>query len=174
MFKKLFGKCKKTPEKSGYHPVAFDALLEKAFHHAQALAQGHMATWKQDQAERFDLDLETGKIWWTFGDGGIATADASLIDTWAPQSESFLWGWDHPMCPPADNGAALIVRQYAEDHDIDLLKLRQVECPEDDAWQLSAIAVLLGDLQGVYRAPAGGGSVAFIGFGTVSLSKTLA
>ena len=171
MFGKLFrGKNAKGNQNSN-HPSDFDTLLEKAFHHTQALQSAHSETWRMGEAENFNVDFETGKILWSFADGVLVTADAQLIATWSDKDGSYLWGWDHPMCPPAPAEAAHAVKNHADMHQIQQLQVRKIECEIDDGWQLAAIAVLLGNLQGVYRAPASAGAFAYIGFKNIEISK---
>ena len=115
------------------------------------------------------MDFETGLIQFIFEGDKTATAPVSLIGTWSANAKEFLWGWDHPMCPPADNSAALAVEAFAELHNVDVLQDRSVICEADDGWGLAAIACLLGDLQGVYRTP-NGASFVYLGFGNITLN----
>lgn len=151
------------------HPTGFDALIEKAMAHTQALQSAHSKTWNMGDADRFDVDLEQDIISWTFVNEKIVSAPATLIGTWSGNDDSFLWGWDHPMSPPANANAAQAVKDYADKHNIGLLQDRKLNCALEDVWQLSAIAVLISDLQGVYRAPSGG-SFVLIGFGEITIS----
>jgi len=163
VFKKFFKRNDNVSE----HPTSFEPLHEKAFLHSQALEKVHDKTWQTDKAERFDVDFKKKRIWWTFEDGTIIAAPATLLGTWSEESETFLWGWDHPMCPPADNEAAKTVLAYAEEHEIIQLKIRKVEVSKSDALQISTIGVLLGNLQGLFATPGSNGSYIFIGFGEV-------
>lgn len=171
MFKKLFGrKTAPTPDKLRL-PSDFNELQEMAFHHTQALMEAHASTWGLGTAENWDVDLAAGQIAWSFSDGKIARAPAQLIATWSSSDESFLWGWDHPSSPEGTAIAASALRRHAEANEIAQLLEGKVQCSMDDGWQLAAMAVLAGDLQGVYRGQASETAWAYIGFGDVSLSK---
>ncbi len=165
----MFGKLFKPRKEASEHPTTFDPLHEKAFLHCQKLEEFHEQRWQTDQAERYDADLAQKRIWWTFKEGKIVEAHATLIGTWSEKSYTFLWGWDHPVCPPADNSAAKAVLAYAEKHNIIELKLSKVELSEADALQVATIGVLLGNLEGLFAAPGSEGSRLFIGFGGVQV-----
>ncbi len=144
--------------------------MEKGHNHVSALQAAHKASWGLGRADRFDFDFNAGIIKFTFEGEKIATAPVSLIGTWAGDINEFLWGWDHPMCPPADNKAAQAVKDYADTHNITELQTRAFACDGDDGWQYAGIACLLGELQGVYRAP-NGNNLVYLGFGTVTLNS---
>lgn len=176
MFKKFFeskNKVRNEVESSvSQHPTSFETLHEKAFLHSQELQKIFDKNWRTNQIERFDADLVQKRICWTLKDGKVIEAPANLIGTWSAKSETFLWGWDHPSCPPADNSAAKAVLSYAEKHEIVELKLRKIEVNEDDAFQVATIGVFLGGLDGIYAAPGSNGSRLFIGFGEVKFSNS--
>lgn len=152
------------------HPTDFDGLMEKANHHISTLQSAHQESWGFGRADRFEVDFEQGLIQFIFEGDKKAVAPVTLIGTWSAGPKEFLWGWDHPMCPPADNAAASAVKAYAETHNIDLLKDRSLNCEGDDGWGLAAVACLLGDLQGVYRTP-NGENLVYLGFGNITLSS---
>ena len=173
MFKKLFGSKDKPAARAASRPpipTSFEALSELAFNHAQALIGGHIASWGMDKCTSWDVDLQAGTIAWLFDDK-IARAPAQLLGTYSERDQSFLWGWDHPSAPPGTAIAAQMVKQHADAHGITQLQDSTVPCPFDDTWRLVAPAVLIGDLQGVYRGQAGPGTWAFVGFGNITLSK---
>ena len=171
MFGKLFKKKPPKAESVQTQPTNVDDLLEKAIAHNQALQEAHMQSWGMGEADRYDIDLESGLISWVFEDDKIVIAPATLIGTFNPKDNSFLWGWDHPMCPPADNSAANAVKTFAEEHNIEILQDRKISCALDETWNHAAIAVLLGDLQGCYRAKSGNGSFVILGFGEIMIRK---
>lgn len=171
MFRKLFGGKKQRQATRPPLPTDFEGFKEMAFNHTQALMAAHTASWHIDHAENWDVNLVGSVITWTFADGKIARAPAQLIATWSNQEDTFLWGWDHPSAPPGTALAAQAVRDHAARHNIEQLLEKKVACSFDDGWQLATMAVLAGDLQGVYRGQASDTAWAYIGFGEVTLSK---
>ena len=174
MFKKLFGKGE-TPKNSDSNrpplPTKFEPLQDMAFHHTQALMAAHQGSWRLGEGDQWAVDLAAGEIRWTFPDGKLVRAPGQLIATWNSADDTFLWGWDHPSAPPGSAVAAAAAKAHADAHAIEELQISKVSCSMEDGWQLAAIAVLLGDLQGVYRGQASETAWAYIGFGNVTISK---
>lgn len=179
MFKKLFVKKTKTlktedtssPERPAL-PENYADLKEKAFHHTQTLMDVHSGTWGIDKADNYNLDLEKSEIMWTFADGKIASASAQLVCSWTSNDDSLLWGWEHPSAPIGTAIAAKQVKAHADTHNILELQNKKTSCTFDEGWALSSIAILVGNLQGVYRLQASPVAWVYIGFGKITLSKS--
>lgn len=151
-------------------PTTYDALLEAGFAHVQALQNVHEGTWKMSEAERYDVDLSAGQIYWTYPDK-IVSAPAELLGTWSPQDGTFLWGWDHPSAPPGSAVSTAALKSHAVAHGITELQSSKTACDFDECWKLAAAAGLVGDLQGISRFEASpGGPWAYIGFGNITIS----
>ena len=148
----------------------FDAYLEKANHHLEALTDGHRQLWDFGSADRWDADQETGIITWTFPDGVTVEAPFQIVGTYNSKSGTFLWGWDHPSVAEPLRKDAEAVRQFAVAHELDVLQDRKLECDLDAAWELAALATLICDRQGAYRGPAGPAFV-FMTFGEVEIKR---
>jgi len=59
---------------------------------------------------------------------------------------------------------------YGTERGIEKLTTAKWSGPEEDAWQMAALACVIGDAQGVYRGPAGETFV-FIAFGEPEIRK---
>ncbi|MBM7068944.1 DUF6882 domain-containing protein [Actibacterium sp. 188UL27-1] len=151
-------------------PETYEQLIEMAFHHAQALQAGHNAGWGMDKATSYDVDLSAGTITFFLPDGKKAQAAAQLLGTWNPNDETFLWGWDHPSAPLGTATASAALRGHASQHGIDQLSTPKITCDFEACFSIAATAILVADLQGIYRLDAGG-PWAYIGFDTVTLSR---
>jgi len=170
MLGKFFGKKGgETPKRN--LPNTFEELRKKAHHYTEALVSAHRSGWGLGEGERWDVDLAAGQITWTFPDK-IVRAPAELIATWNSADKTFLWGWDHPSAPPDSAVAAAAVKAHADANGILELQDPKPNCPMEEGWSLAAIAVLVGELQGVYRGQASDTAWAYIGFGSVTLSQT--
>lgn len=147
-----------------------DAYMEKANNHLKALMETHQGTWNIGTADRWDADQEKGIITWTFPDGVVVNAPFQIVGTYNSLNKTFLWGWDHPSVIEPLRKDAKAVLQFAKQHDIKFLQDRKVECDEDAAWDLAALATLVCDRQGVYRGPAGTTFV-FMTFDQIMIQK---
>ena len=151
-------------------PTTYDALLEAGFAHVQALQSVHEGTWKMSEADRYDVDLSAGQIYWAYADK-IVSAPAELLGTWNPSDGTLLWGWDHPSAPPGSAVATAALKSHADAHGIAQLQSSKTRCDFEECWKLAAAAGLVGDLQGISRFEASpGGPWAYIGFGNVTIS----
>lgn len=121
-------------------------------------------------ADRYDLDLATGEINWLFPDRTVR-APAQLLGTWSNQDETFLWGWDHPSAPNGTAIAAKALKGFADENNIQELQNRKQACDFEGGWSLAAMAVLVGDLQGIYRFQASETAWVYVGFGEIVISK---
>lgn len=148
-------------------PTAYADLLTMAREHVDALSDGH-AAWGFGGEEHWSVDLDQGLIEWTFPDR-VVRAPAQLIGTWASDLGTLLWGWDHPSAPPGSAVAAQQVKDFADAHAIAELQVAEQTCPREQARELASIAVLIGDLQGLYVGQASRTALAYIGFGGVSI-----
>ena len=150
-----------------------DAYVEKANSHLLALTEGHNAAWGIGSAERWEANQETGVISWKFNDGRVVEAPFQIVGTYNTKDGTFLWGWDHPSVKEPLSKDARRVLEFAKEHGIEFLQEREIECTEDAAWELTALATLICDRQGAYRGPAGTARV-FMTFGEVMVtSKSL-
>ncbi len=146
----------------------YQALLDRSMEELRLKTGAHDAAWGLGAAD-WAVDQDTGLITFT-GKKMVATAPVQIIATYNILDGTWLWGWDHPSV--ADNMAehARRVREYGERHGVADLTTRKLECGEDAAWELTALACHLCEAQGAYRGPAGTALV-FMTFGEVTLSQ---
>ncbi|MEL6983687.1 MAG: DUF6882 domain-containing protein [Actinomycetota bacterium] len=151
-------------------PTSYASLVERAMAHVGSLQAAHEQMWHMSDAVNADVDLAVGQITWNLADR-LVTAPVELLGTWDPADQTFLWGWDHPSVRPGTAGASTATRDFAIEHGIAELQPSKVSCSFDDTWSLAAPAVMIGDLQGIYRMETSpGGAWAFLGFGQISIS----
>jgi hypothetical protein len=165
LFKRVFGNRQKRLQ---YAP-SLQTQIEKAVHALQLLTATHDSTWHIGTAD-WSVDQDKGSIVFTSPHGIRAVAPVQIVGTYNSQDGTWLWGWDHPsvVAPLAEHAKKVLA--YGRNHGFDVLTTRKLECPEEQCWELTALACMLCDAQGAYRGPAGIARV-FFTFGTVSLSK---
>ncbi|NET48656.1 MAG: hypothetical protein F6K09_08000 [Merismopedia sp. SIO2A8] len=149
--------------------VDIDQYFEKAINHLQSLTAAHEQMWRIGAAEHWDADQETGVLTWSYPDV-LVQADFQIIGTYSTLDNSFLWAWDHPSVVVPLTQDAQKVFEFGKIHNIDFLQWRKIECSEEQAWELTALATLVCDRQGAYRGAAGTTSI-FMTFGDVSIAK---
>ena len=165
LFNKMFGGGnKKVP-----YPPALQPQVEKAMIALQGMTAAHDATWHIGEAD-WSVDQDEGTIVFTSPNGMQAVAPAQIIGTYNTQDGTWLWGWDHPSVAPPLAAHAKKVLAYGQKNNFDVLTTRKLTCPEEQCWELTALACMLNGAQGAYRGPAGTALV-FLTFGKVTLSK---
>ncbi len=154
-------------------PTSYVPLREFAWNHVAAQQSAHEGLWSMSTAERFDCDLAGSAItWFNTAKGMTVSAPCQLLGTWNPTDSSLLWAWDHPSAPPGTAVAAQAVKAFADANQIAELQSATIGCSRDEAYEITAIASPLGDLQGIYRfESAPGAAWVYIGFGNVTMSK---
>jgi hypothetical protein len=128
----------------------------------------HALTWGLGSSERWNADLDTGTITFTFKDGKTMVAPIQVIGTYNKLDGTFLWGWDHPSVPEALRHHAELARQWGEKNHVANYTSKMVKVSEDEAWNFAAVATRLAKGNGVYRGPSGT-TMVFMSFGEIAM-----
>jgi hypothetical protein len=147
----------------------FKALLEKARQDLQAKTASHQAVWDFGKAARWDLDQDEGVLIFSFPDKRV-TCDAQIIGSFDKSQGTWLWAWDNPSIATHLTTASKRLLEYGKQHGFEKLTRAEVKATEQDAWDMAALATLIGQAQGAYRGPAGDAYV-FMTFGAPKISK---
>ena len=102
------------------------------------------------------VDQNAGIIQFSRKDGAAVTAPVQIIGAWNPRTEIFRWGWDHPMVAQRLRNDAERTRWFGDKHELEELTTRALKMSEQDAWQMTALAMKVNASYGVYRAPTDG------------------
>ena len=151
------------------YPSALRPQVEKAVHALEALTAAHDASWQLGEAD-WSVDQDEGTIEFASPTGIVATAPVQIIGTYNTKDGTWLWGWDHPSVAAPLATHAKKVYAYGQQHGFDVLTTRKLQCPEEQCWELAALACMLCGAQGAYRGPAGT-TLIFFTFGSVTVRK---
>ncbi len=164
LFDRIFGGRKKLP-----YPTELQPQIERAMGGLQAQTTAHDGLWQISQAA-WSVDQGEGTITFTSPKGLIATAPVQIIGSYDTRDSSWLWSWENPSIESALTEHARKVRAYGQEKGYQILTTPQFVCPEEQGWDLTALACMLAKAQGGYRGPAGTTRV-FMTFGNVKLMK---
>lgn len=103
---------------------------------------------------RWDIDDDEGVIRFTQAGGRACTAQFDFIGTWADESETFKWGWDHPYATNATRFAADQVYEIGQQIDAIPMTTNLIGATENDVWHLAKLAAYLAERPATYRARA--------------------
>lgn len=116
------------------------------------------------------VDQNAGVIQFERKDGALVTAPVQIVGAWNPRTELFRWGWDHPMVVQRLKNDAERTRWFGAKHELEQLTKNAVRLSEQEAWQMTALAMKVNASHGVYRAPTEG-PVIFMTLGQPTVRK---
>ncbi|MGJ3648677.1 DUF6882 domain-containing protein [Sphingomonas sp. GlSt437] len=149
-----------------------DAEINRIFDRAKAELSAKTAlnigTWHMDKA-RWAVDMEIGLITFT-GKDAVARAPVQVIGTRSLADGTFLWARDHPSIPVPLRRHAALVKAFGEQQGLKAMTTRKIEASEEEAWELTALAVHLAGADGAYRGPTDKAEV-FMTFGEITVTK---
>ncbi len=134
-------------------------FIEQSYEGLQNVTQAHSESWGLGKEINWGVDQNSGKLRFIFENGKKAEAPVQIIGTYSSSQNSFMWGWDHPSVQPGIGDAAALVKKFGEEHGLTKLTSQPVQMTEQEAWELTALAMRLSEANGAYRANAGGGTL---------------
>jgi hypothetical protein len=162
---RIFGGGKKKIS----YPAELQPQIERAMNGLRALTSAHDGMFQIGRAQ-WSVDQEKGTITFNSPSGMRAEAPVQIIGTYNTQDGTWLWSWANSSIESPLTEDARKVQAYGQEHGYEILTTRKISCPEEQCWELAALACMLCQAQGAYRGPAGTARV-FMTFGKVSLSK---
>lgn len=152
------------------HIAEANATLARSMEELRLKQAANSAAWGLGATERWDADLENGFIRFGGRDGINVSAPVQVIGTFNADTETWLWGWDHPSVKPALAHAARLCRDFGARYGLRRFTERTFACSEADAWEQTALALHLSGGEGAYRGPMGAVRV-FMTFGPVTIQR---
>ncbi len=146
-----------------------EACIAGSFEGMQLMNQTHQQTWRLGQEKSWKVDEHGGRIIFVFADGAKVSAPVQVIGTYQAKDGSFLWAWHHPTIPPRLCQHTAKVKAFGQTHACEELTQPQPRCTEKRAWEYTALAMLLTEANGAYRAQIAPDTYAFMTFGEVSV-----
>jgi hypothetical protein len=148
-----------------------EATLARSLEELERNMQANREAWGLGTSDRWDADLDSGEIWFTFADGLVVSAPVQVVGSHNLDDGSWLWAWANPSIPPELTEHAQLARSFGERHELPDFTKAMITCSQDDAVRLAALASHLGKATGSYRGPAGSTYVYF-SFGPLSFHKS--
>jgi hypothetical protein len=135
---------------------AFDRLAEERVPRVLARQE---ALHRRGVTERFELDLEAGRVSFDRDDGGLVTARAVLLGTYAQDSRTWGWAWANPSLGEAVTGPSRRLCDEFPQRDAWEISTPQFATDPGTAWALAAVLAEEAGAEAIYRAPHPGGLV---------------
>lgn len=145
-----------------------EACIAASFEGLQLVNQTHRDNWRLGQEQSWKVDEHSGSIQFTFADGAVVSAPVQVIGTYHAAEQSFQWAWDHPSVPPKLRLHTAKVKAFGQANTCQELTKGKTPCTEKRAWEYTALAMLLAEANGAYRARIAADTYAFMTFGAVT------
>lgn len=156
-----------APEGALLSPASFIAGAREGL---AAQTSAHAAGWRFGEEERWEVDMEKGRLVLHFADGTVASAPIQVVGTYQRADSSFLWAWEHPSVPPELARHAEITKAWAGINQLGQFTTAKPQCTEDEAWDFAATVNRLNNTNGAYRGSAGT-TLVYMTFGDMTLQR---
>jgi hypothetical protein len=103
--------------------------------------------------ERYDYNQESASL--IFSSAGVprVTMKIQIVGSWARGPGTWLWSWDNDSILPGAAEYVHVLRRFGEQHDFERLSRPLWPAEEVDGWEMTSVACLLLQGEGVYRSP---------------------
>jgi hypothetical protein len=125
--------------------------------------------WGLDKVDHWDLDQGEGVLRFSGADGTIAEANAQIVGTWDGETQTWRWSWANESVHPPLARSSRELRKVGLDNNLQMLVAPEFPSTEEQAWEMTALAVKNSSAQGAYRGPMGETSV-FLTFDHVRIA----
>lgn len=102
---------------------------------------------------RYDYDQESATLIFSGADRPNLKLTIQVIGSWAAKSGTWLWAWENDSILLDAREHVHVLQQFGKQCAFERLSNAYFEATEADAWELTHIACLLLQGDGVYRAP---------------------
>jgi hypothetical protein len=147
-----------------------EATLKRSLEYLQLKMQSHADAWGLGSAERWDIDMDQGLIWFTQPEVRV-TAKVQVIGTHHASDASWLWAWDHPSVEEPLFRDALLVEAFGRKYGLYRYVTRSIRCTRDEAWQFTALACHLAQASGAYCGLASGDTAIYVTFHDAAIER---
>jgi|GEM_PF-2846830 len=166
----LFDRLLRGGRRKMLYPTDLQPQIDKAMAGLRALTAAHDGVFRISQAD-WSVDQDEGAITFTSPNGMIAKAPVQIVGSYNTRDGTWLWGWDNPSLEDSLTEHARKVQSYGREHGYEVLTTPMLTCPEEQCWELTALACMLAEAQGAYSGPAGEVRVFMTFGGPFKLSK---
>lgn len=133
--------------------AAWDAHCAQCMEALQAKQAQLAQAFDLSRHERWDYDLEQGRIVFSSQDVPVVIAEIEAIGSVSTVSDTWLWAWANFSLPASVVGRLPAVRDFGEHSGFPRLTLWKWPAAAVDGWDMSAIAAHVLQADGIYRVP---------------------
>jgi hypothetical protein len=134
-------------------PSDWAELLTEAKARAHECAQRLESEFFLLEYERYDYDQESATLVFSGADRPNLTLNIQVIGSWAAESGTWLWAWENDSILPSAKEHVHVLRRFGEQNGFQRLTEAMWEADQAAAWEMTRVACLLLQADGIYRAP---------------------
>jgi hypothetical protein len=131
----------------------WDELLTEAQLHTQECVQRLESEFFLLEYERYDYDQESATLVFSAADRPNLTMNIQVIGSWAAESGTWLWAWENDSILASAKEHVHVLKKLGEQNGFERLTEALWEATQADAWEMTRLACLLLQADGIYRAP---------------------
>lgn len=133
----------------------FEKYLQESMDEMEEKQENLKKRYRIGHLERFEVDYEVSEL--SFFDRGKKKVTAKIIPvaSHVPEKRNLQWGWANKKFPQEVREKAAVTKQLRELTGFELFTNERVECDEDMAWEINAMACKFMGAIGIYRIPHG-------------------
>lgn len=132
---------------------AYEELAQRAIAYLQQCQDEVNGRFPLDNHEQYSWNMDTRELVISTGGKPQFVADFRFAGSFCRQSESWMWAWANPSIDEPMKNEIRQVRSYGEEHSYRQLVSGLSFGPEEDAWEMTAIAAYLLRARGAFRSP---------------------
>ena len=144
-----------APTYSTLSSPEFDALAEKSLATLLDRQTRSDAKWHRERFDQWSCDQGAATLTFTNADGSGVQADVQILGSYAPNSDSWEWGWNNPSINTELACDSRTAREFGEANGFEPLTNGVVRVTMDESRLLIAVAAVTTDVEGVYWAQSG-------------------
>ena len=134
-------------------PLKWTELLEEAARYADECRERLESELFLLEYERYDYDQESATLVFSGAERPNLTMNIQTIGSWAAESGTWLWAWDNDSILASAREHVHMLKKFGEQNGFERLSEALWKAEQTDAWEMSRLACLLLQADGVYRAP---------------------
>jgi hypothetical protein len=134
-------------------PTDWDDLLSQAEQYTAECQERLKSEFSLLEWERYSYNQEAASL--IFSSGGVprVTMKIQVVGSWAKRTGTWLWSWDNASILASADEYVHWLKTFGEQNGFARLSNASWQAEEVDAWEMTSLACLLLQGEGVYRAP---------------------
>jgi hypothetical protein len=134
-------------------PTTWPELVAQADAYAEECQERLKAEYSLLDYPRYDYDQESATLLFSGADRPNLKFTIQVIGSWAAEAGSWLWAWENDSILLGAREHVHVLQKFGLENGFQRLSEALWDATQADAWEMTRVACLLLQADGVYRAP---------------------